>query len=881
MKNFLLAIFCLLSFLPLKAQDISSKNLQWSTITSMPSPSDGKQSGYAGMSGGVHNNVMIMAGGANFPDSMPWKGGRKKYWDDIYLLSRDQSGNYQWLEKRFKLPKPMAYGASVSLGSGVLSIGGENENGPLKDVLLFQWDPARSDLQIRTLPDLPQPVTNAAATVIGDFVYLVGGETGDSATFAFLRLNLAKPANWERLTPLPVALSHAAAVTQINGDYPCLYLIGGRTRNPSGISELHNTVYSYDPKYKRWNRLSNISDGKGNLTPLSAAAAVSSGSNSILVLAGDRGNIFSQIETFNAEINNTKDEQKKQELEKDKELLLTNHPGFNTEIYVFNTVTNSWTSDGSLPFAPVTTFAVKWGSDLLIPSGEIKPGVRTPEILKGSTGSAHFFTWLDYAVVIIYLLLMVGIGLWTSRKQGSTDDYFRGGQRIPGWAAGLSIYGTQLSAITFMSVPAKAYATNWSYFALQLTILMIIPVITNYFIPFYRKLQVTSAYEYLQKRFNYAARALSSLLYIMLQLGRLAIVLLLPSLALTLVTGVDVNLCILIMGIITIFYTMKGGIEAVVWTDVAQVIILLGGALVCIALMVFSIDGSASDLYQTLMDENKIELINAKFSISEPTLWVVLLGGFAINVITYGADQSVVQKYLTTKDEEGSKKSLRIGAWMALPSALIFFSIGTLLYLFYKQNPAKVNYQLESQDAIFPWFIVSELPSGVTGLLIAAIFAAAMSTLSSSMNSVTTAIITDFYRPAFPDKEEKKYLSIAKITTLIIGVIGTGLALYMAHMGISSLWDQFNTILGLFTGGLGGMFVLGIFTKRANARGAIAGLILSGLVQYYISQYTNTNLLLYAFTGLITCVVFGYLFSLLFGAQKKDLQGLTIYKSQI
>jgi Na+/proline symporter len=259
---------------------------------------------------------------------------------------------------------------------------------------------------------------------------------------------------------------------------------------------------------------------------------------------------------------------------------------------------------------------------------------------------------------------------------------------------------------------------------------------------------------------------------------------------------------------------------------------------------------------------------------------VVLLGGLAINVITYGADQSVVQKYLTTRDEAASKRSLRIGAWMALPSALIFFSIGTLLYLFFKQYPEKINYQLQSQDAIFPWYIVTELPPGITGLLIAAVFAAAMSTLSSSMNSVTTALIVDFYRRFSPAKTERSYLATAKYLTLVIGVVGTSLALVMAHWGVSSLWDQFNTILGLFTGGLGGLFVLGIFTKRANGRGAIIGLLLSGFVQFYISRYTDINLLLYAFTGLITCVVFGYLFSLLLGGQEKDIDDLTVYKGE-
>ncbi|MBF9252699.1 sodium/solute symporter [Pontibacter sp. 172403-2] len=878
--KYILILLLFLSAYHLKAQQNAPNRLKWSVAATLPAaPGQTTQHGLAGAAGGVHNNALLIAGGANFPAGKPWEGGQKKYWQDIYVLLKDENGKFEWLDKAFRLPEPLAYSASVPTANGVLLIGGENDQGIQSKVYLLQWHPAEKDVTVKQLPALPLPLTNAAAAVSGQQVYVAGGETTGKATNTLFRLDLAAPAaGWKKLPDLPLALSHAVAVVQSNGEYPALYVIGGRTQTSSGISELHGTTFRYDPKENDWTQLSNIADGKGKETTLSAATGVASGASYILVFGGDKGNIFTQIEQHNAAIARATDEAEKQRLQAEKLKLLNDHAGFSKDIYLYNTVTDSWTKGGTLPASHVTTFAAQWGDDVLIPSGEVKPGVRTPAILKGSISHKQYFSWLDYTVLGLYLLLMIGIGMWTSRNQGTTDDYFRGGQRIPGWAAGLSIYGTQLSAITFMAIPAKTYATDWSYFILQLTIIMVIPIITNYFIPFYRKLQITSAYEYLEQRFNYAARAFASLLYIMLQLGRLAIVLLLPSLALTLVTGINVNLCILLMGIITIFYTMKGGIEAVVWTDVAQVVILLGGALMCLIMIPFQLDAGADEIWQTIQQNDKLNILNMNFNFSEPTLWVVLLGGLAINVITYGADQSVVQKYLTTPNEEASKKSMRLGAWMALPSALIFFSIGTLLYLFFKDHPEKVNYQLQSQDAIFPWFIVTELPPGVTGLLIAAVFAAAMSTLSSSMNSVTTALITDFYRRFSTAKSEKKYLATARYFTLAIGVIGTALALMMAHWGISSLWDQFNTILGLFTGGLGGLFVLGIFTKRANAKGAIIGLVLSGLVQFYISQYTNINLLMYAFTGLAACVVFGYLFSVLTGGQNKKISGLTVYK---
>jgi Na+/proline symporter len=240
----------------------------------------------------------------------------------------------------------------------------------------------------------------------------------------------------------------------------------------------------------------------------------------------------------------------------------------------------------SIPFAgQVTTTATRWGEDIIIPSGEIRAGVRTPHIIRGTPSRKQFFSWPDIAVLIACFLLMTVARYFFTAHQTTTADYFKGGQRIPQWAAGISIFGAKLSAITFMGIPAKTYASNWTYFFLLMTIIMIMPVVVRFFIPFYRKLNVTSAYEYLDKRFNYGSRLVASLLYVLLQLGRMGIVVLLPSIALTLVTGIDVNICIVLIGAISIFFTVKGGIEAVIWVEVIQVLIL--AAALCFACAIF------------------------------------------------------------------------------------------------------------------------------------------------------------------------------------------------------------------------------------------------------------------------------------------------------
>ncbi len=382
----------------------------------------------------------------------------------------------------------------------------------------------------------------------------------------------------------------------------------------------------------------------------------------------------------------------------------------------------------------------------------------------------------------------------------------------------------------------------------------------------------------MEKRFNLPTRLLGASLYILFQVGRLAIVLLLPSLALTVVTGFPVEYCILLMGLLSIGYTVLGGIEAVIWTDVLQTIVLLGGAIMVLVLIPFQLESSWGEIGEVLSQYEKVKLWDLSLDMTGPTLWVILLGGFMGNIFQYGTDQTVVQRYLTTKNEHQAARSIRLGAWMSLPATLIFIPLGTMLFLFFRENPTSLPLSLDNTDAIFPWYIYTQLPSGVSGILIAAIFAAAMSSLDSSMHSVSTVLTTDFYKRLFPPKSDRRYMRIAQGITCLTGLIGISLALYMARSGISSLWDQYNLIIGLFVGGLGGIFVLGIFSQKAHGLGALIALVLSAWIQYLISQFTPIHFLLYTATGFASSFVLGYLISWLFPAADPSNTRLT-YKT--
>lgn len=856
----------------------TDEQIVWSKVGQLPQNSGQKpHSGLAGAFVGIHNNIMLMAGGATFPGKMPWEGGKKVFYNEIFAFKQTKNG-LENLPNSTQLPHPIAYGMSVSTSQGIVCVGGEDENGAKKEVFLLKWNSEKQQAETQVLPSLPLPLSNAIIAEKNGKIYIAGGESAGKTVNVFLMLDLSQTENgWQQLPNVPLYVSHSVGGIQSNGEGDSFYLLGGRRKNPDGISTFYSDCFAFDLKKYTWKKLKPIQRNE-QPSVLSAATGVAVGATYLVVISGDNGQTFSQVERFNKSINEAKTELEKQKLQAEKAVLLNNHPGFLKDVLLYNTITDTWSLLEKIPsVGQVTTTAVKWGNEIYIPSGEIRAGVRTPEIWKGTIQQKTYFSILDYVVLGMYFLLMVFIGWWSSRHQNSTDDYFKGGAKIPGWATGLSIFGAKLSAITFIGIPAKTYAKDWTYFFMLMTIVMVMPFVIRYFIPFYRRLNATSAYEYLEKRFNYSTRFLGAVLYILLQLGRMGIVLLLPSIALSVVTGIDVMTGILIMGVVSVFYTVLGGIEAVIWTEVVQVIILLGGALLSLALIPFLLEGDWHTHLNTLNHYDKLKVFNFDFDWSSSTFWVVLIGGFSLNLIQYGCDQTVVQRYLTTKDQKTAENSLRLGAWMTVPSTLIFFSIGTLLYLFYQQQPEKVNIALDSQDTIYPWFIVNELPQGIAGLVITAIFAAAMGSLNGSVNCVATVFTNDLFKPFSPHLSEKKYLLTARWVTFSVGVFGTIIALLMAQWKVYSLWDQFNILLGLFTGSIGGVFMLGIFTTRATGKGVVIGLILSSIVQFGVKEYTSLNLLMYAFTGLVSSVFFGYLFSLLTGSETKKLDGLTIH----
>ncbi|MCE5252492.1 sodium/solute symporter [bacterium] len=806
--------------------------------------------GVAGSFAGVSNDVLIVAGGAHFPVSL-FNGGKKVWVDSGYVLSRDVHGLYAWKES-FTLNRPLAYGASVSTGDGIIFIGGCDAERCYDDVFRVVWDGEG----VRQIPmaRLPKPCAFMSAALLGHTVYVAGGQNSLDPPIAadnFWALDLLdESSEWKELKSWP-GPPRILAVAAAQGN--ALYLMSGHDVVPGSDGSFERVfltdAYRYDPVQGLWSRAADL--------PRSAAAApgpgLPLGQSHIVVFGGNDGEYAGR------------------EME-----LRDNHPGFSRDILAYHTITDTWVTIGEMPVGLVTTNAVQWNNGVVITSGEIRPGVRSPLMYHGIQVPIKVgFSHTDYGVLIIYLLVLIAMGFYFSREERTTEDFFLAGRTIPWWAAGLSIFGTQLSAITFMSIPAKSYSTDWTFFLYNMGIIAVAPLIVFCFLPFYRRLNITTAYEYLEMRFNPAVRLAGSASFIVFQLGRMGVVLYLPAIALSAVTGINIYLCITVMGVLCTTYTVLGGMKAVIWTDVVQVIILLSGVILSIVLIAMKVDGGMGGILHTGVEYGKFRMADWHFAFNAPTVWVILIAWFG-NLIAYTSDQAVIQRYLTTKSEKQAARSIWTNAVLTVPASVLFFGVGTALFVFYRYHPGMLNPELQT-DAIFPWFIAHELPSGISGLVVAGIFAAAMSSLDSSLNSTATAVVTDFYRRFSDTVTDRFCLNLARLLTVLLGGIATATALIMVQFNISSLWDMFLKIIGLFGGSLAGLFMLGIFTKRAQGQGALAGFIISIIIQYLIQSFQAVHFLLFGVTGIISCFIAGYLASLFFPAPESSNKNLTLY----
>jgi solute:Na+ symporter, SSS family len=814
--------------------------LAWERLPDLPDP-PGLAAPFAGVAGGA----LVVAGGANFPDGPPWDGGAKSWHDQIFRLD-DPAGAWQ---AAGRLPRPLAYGVSVTTPQGIVCIGGSDAQRHFAECFLLRPETSGM-LGIESLPPLPRPLANMAGALAGGSVFIAGGTHGPADTTAvneLWSLDLARPgAGWRARPPLP-GPGRILPVAGARGGGIFIFSGASLAADAAGkpVRGYLRDAWRFDPKSDTWRQLADLP--RAAVAAPSPAPAV--GASHLFVVGGDDGTLV--------------DFEPK-----------ARHPGFPREILAYDTTTNTWAAFGELPAGltpPVTVPAAGWRGRWIIPSGESRPAVRTPQVLAARPVAAKAaFGWMNWSVVGVYLAGMIGIGIWFMKREAAatTEAYFRGGQRVPAWVAGLSIFATMLSALTFMGIPARAYQTDVSWYIGQLPILLIVPLVAVFYLPFFRRLDLTSAYEYLEQRFCLSCRLFASLSFILLHLGRIAIVLYLPALALAAVSDIDVVTAILVIGVLCMIYTVIGGIEAVVWTDAIQALVLLAGAGLCLALAALRVDGGVAGMAEIAVRDAKLfqSLRWDDFSVADGTTSaLVLFAAFFFNsLIPYTSSQDVVQRYVTTRDIAAARRSLRLTMWLSVFGSMLFFALGVAVYAYYKSHPGQLDPAMAANDSILPFYIMQQLPVGVSGLVIAAIFAAAQSTVSSSLNSTATAYIKDFdARLLRPGRDDKTYLRAAQAVVVVVGCAATAIAVWMAKANIESAFKTFNTLIGLTAGPLGGLFALGIFSRRANGRGALAGALLgfATVIGLQVSGAPVTGLL-FGLIGFVGSFAAGWLASL-------------------
>ncbi len=450
---------------------------------------------------------------------------------------------------------------------------------------------------------------------------------------------------------------------------------------------------------------------------------------------------------------------------------------------------------------------------------------------------------IDISIIGLYLLGMIGVGVYFSRKNNSTDQFTKASGHIPGWALGISLYATFLSSNTFLGVPGKAFGSNWNSFVFSLSMPAAAWIAAKYFVPFYRKSGEISAYTHLEHRFGPWARTYAMLCFVLTQLARMGSIFFGIALTLEALTGIDMRTIMVVSGICIIIYTMLGGMEAVIWTEVAQGIIKTIGAMVVLGIVIMEMENGFSDIISIGNADEKFSL--GSFSITDfttSTFWVVFLYGFFINLNNFGIDQNYVQRYHTAKNAKEAARSIWLCVYWYLPVSMVFFFIGTSLYAYFQQHPELIEAVKQQVaidkgipmtaltpadygDKVLPHFMVTKVPHGLLGLIIAAILSAAMSTISSGMNSSATVFLKDIYQ-RYIDKNvsPKKELLVLYIATATMGVLAIVTGIVM--IGVKSILDLWWQLAGIFAGGMLGLFLLGMISRTAgNAVAKLATII--------------------------------------------------------
>ncbi len=504
--------------------------------------------------------------------------------------------------------------------------------------------------------------------------------------------------------------------------------------------------------------------------------------------------------------------------------------------------------------------------------------------------------WIDLVIIIFSILFTIGVGLYFANRQKSSDRYFAGSKSIPAWAIGMSIFATLISSVTFLAYPAAAYKSNWILLVQGWMVPVVLVGIIWIIVPLFRKTIRLSTYEYFEQRFGLGARIYSSLAFTLTHFSKMGTVLYLIGLALSNFTGISIVLIILILSLTIIILTLFGGMEAVIWMDVIQGFLLISGGLISLVVLFVNYQGGTVDMLGKAVELQKINVGPFDMDFARVTFWVMVINGLFYGLQKYGTDQTIVQRYLTAKSDKDAKKAAYIGVFASVPVWTLFMLIGALLFVFYNTGGASLPEGIPA-DEVFPYFIKTQLPVGVVGLVLSALIAAAISSLDSDMNCIAAIGVEDYYQRFKPNCTDKQRLNVGRWIVFGSGVATMAVALmYVAWEGEGVLGIVFE-LYAIFSAGIVGIFMLGLLTRRANKQGLYISLVVTVLFTAY-AVLTTTDIdgelildlgkfnfphhkyMLGVYSHLIVLVV-GYFASLFFKtpAAEKNLTIFAFYKT--
>lgn len=492
----------------------------------------------------------------------------------------------------------------------------------------------------------------------------------------------------------------------------------------------------------------------------------------------------------------------------------------------------------------------------------------------------------DLIAILLYLGAMAALGVYFSKKNNTTEDYFVGNRAFRGWVIGLSMLSTSISSITFLAFPAAAFTLDWRQLVSNLMLPLTAVLAIIVFIPFFRRGNLTSAFEYLGDRFGPVARLYGTVSFLFLQIIRIGQILFLVAIPINLLTGMPILVTIVIVGIFIAFYTVIGGIEAVIWTDVMQAVVLWIGGLICLVWVINEIPGGFSQVLAIGESHQKFGMGGMEWNLDERTFWTVALLGIFHFLAMYSSDQNIVQRYVASSSTYEARKATLIYSVVALPTWTMFFFIGTCLFVFYTLFPDTDINGLEA-DQVFPYFILTHIPAGVAGIIIAAVLAAGMSTLDSSINAIATVTVVDILKPYWlPGRSDQTYLRIARGIAIGVAVFMIGGAVFFSSIEKESINDLSWVVASVFGGCLVGLFMVGFFTTRVGYKAALVALLMAVVVNLYLGlsltawlpESLSMNIQAY-WVGIIVNLLFIVLaYGLSFFIRNdKNLQGLTIW----